>query len=194
MNWITFLILAYLFAGFDLGLHDLLAVRFAGGTVIAPSFVLVLMVCYASMAPAYQTMWSALLLGLIVDLTARFSDPTGSSLIIVGPNALGFMLGAALILQMRSMMYRRHPFVMPILTLLAGIAAVILAVFLISVRHALGAWSGWYPSFTWSATTSLYDGFFIILYSAVISLPISWILQRINPILGFQMHSRIHSH
>lgn len=194
MNWLAFLILAYLCAGLDLGLRDLLVVRFAGGAAIAPSFLLVLMVCYASMAPIWLTMWSALILGLIVDLTSRLSDPTGASLVIAGPNALGFMLGAGLILQMRSMMYRRHPLVMPILTFMAGVVAVLLAVFLISVRHALGAWIDWYPSFAWSATTVLYDSFFVILYSALVSLPVSWFLHRINPILGFQIYSRIYSH
>ena len=186
MRWPVFAILAYFFLAMELGLTRLLEV----GSGVAPSFVLVLMVFIAAHASTMPALWAALILGALVDLTSPL--PYNRDVVIVlGPHAMGYLLGALLTLQLRSLVYRRHPLMMAFLTLCAGLTVHILAVFLLSVRHLLGAGLDFYAPFVWSSSDELVHRFLVVLYTAMLAVPVNWILQAFNHAFGFQSHPRM---
>lgn len=190
MNWIIFAFITYFVLGFDLGLRELFTVQISNSE-ITPSFMLIFMVLICSMAPTMPALWSAMILGLLVDLTCSYSSGDAGLVVLIGPYALGYMLGALLILQVRTIIYRRHPFTMALLTFAAGIVVNLLAVFMISVRYLLGNWMQMYDTFAWSTTDRLFECFFILVYSALMAIPLGYIFMRISPIFNFQYHPRL---
>ena len=89
--------------------------------------MLLVLLCFVSLlAPGALTLWAALLLGLIADALA--GTP------IVGPHALGFMLGAYLVLQLRGLVFRESVFTLAFMTLAAGVFVHLAAVALLAVR------------------------------------------------------------
>jgi hypothetical protein len=70
---------------------------------------------------------------------------------------------------------------------IAGICAHLLAVFLISMRSLFGNWFSVYPNLAWSPTEQLVSRFLTIVYSAVLALPLGWVLLRISPLFAFNM-------
>lgn len=136
MNWIVFGLISWIFLGLELGLRDVLQL---GPTPIAPSFMFVLVAFIAVSATPSASVWAAIVLGLLVDLTnaTPYREAAGA-ITIVGPHALGYLLAAQLILAARAMMIRRHPISLAILTALGAAVAHIVVVFLLSMRLVLG--------------------------------------------------------
>ena len=178
MRWLVFWLMAYLFAGLQVGASPLLRL---GASDVRPDFLFILMVFIAATGPAVPVLWAALVLGLLVDLTTTQGMP-GS--VIIGPYALGFALGALLILQMRAMVYRRHPLTTALLTLLAGAATHLLATFLLTAHQLISSRSSQGLS-GWSATDTLVNAFLVTLYSSVVTLLLTPIL---NPLMAALMH------
>jgi len=185
MNWIVFAFISYFFLGMDAGLCGFFEVH-VGTHEVSPSFVLILITFIAFMAPTLPALWAGLILGLLLDLTGNYSGA-----VVIGPYALGSVLGVALILQIRSIIYRRHPLTLTLLTFSGGMLMQLLAIFLISVRSLFGSWFEVYEAFEWSTMTALSDGFLMVLYSALLALPIGWGLHRTSPIFGFASHGRM---
>lgn len=186
VRWPVFAIFTYFVLALDAGLKDLLGI---GSDGIGPGFMLIFMVFVASMAQRNAVLWASLLIGLLVDLSLEYPIGNGVS-VIVGPNALGYLLGGILAYELRSMIYRRHPLTMPLLTLAAGLTAQVVAVFIISFRHLL---ANWIPAYAleWSTTDELVNRFLMILYSALIALPLGWLLTRLAPLFGFNPRARM---
>lgn len=67
MNWLAVVVVGYVLTGLELGLRPFLAI---GRADIAPYFVLPLAIFVALSAPASAALWTALGLGLVVDLTS----------------------------------------------------------------------------------------------------------------------------
>lgn len=191
MRWAIFALAAYVVLGMELGLRTLLSVQ-VGAMPIAPSFMLVYLVFIAAHGPSVTVQWAAVILGVLVDLASPLTVPgSETQAYIVGPHALGFWLGAMLTLQLRAMVYRRHPFTMAFLTLLSGLSANFLAVFILLVRRILGDWFGVERQIEWNASDELVARFLVVLYSAVLALPMGWALNRLSALFGFQSHPRL---
>lgn len=178
MRWLPFWLLTYLFAGLQVGLSPLFRL---GSSDTRPEFLFILMVFVAATGPTGPVLWAALALGSIVDLTTTHGFP---AFVVLGPYALGYLLGALLILQLRAMVYRRHPLTTALLALLAGAATHLPAIFLLTVRHIIYE-SAVTDIMNWSASSALFNAFLVVLYSAVMSLLLSPIL---NPVMGILMH------
>lgn len=147
MNWIAFVIAAWVALGLDVGLSGALS-PLSGE--IRPSFAIPLIVFVALQAPARSALWAALLLGLVVDLINPLPRVGGGLVTIVGPNAIGFLVGAQFVLAMRGMVIHRNPLTMTILSIFAAAIASVIVVAFFTVRD-------FYPGQTvdWRATHEL---------------------------------------
>ncbi len=174
MSWILFTIAAWLILGLELAVRDLLQI---GPSGIAPSFMLPLMVFVALWAPGRIAVGAAFCLGLMVDLTGPVMVE-GTTQAIAGPHALGYMLGASLVLNMRGSVMRRNPVTLIVMTILAGIASSVVVVFLHSLRDM-------YDPFTWKPSSELMVGLASSLYSAATAALLSVVLFAMLPLFGF---------
>jgi len=183
MRWPVLFIAAYLLLGLDLGLRPLLEV--GSGAGIAPSLLLVLTVFVAASAPPLTTAWAALVLGGLVDLVAAY-DAGPDVAVILGPHALGYAAGAWTTLQLRAVVYRRHPLTMTLLTLVAGITAQLVVAGFVGARNLLSVVAPtWWDVITPGAATTFLDGSLAAVYAAVVALPLGWILNRLSGAFGF---------
>jgi rod shape-determining protein MreD len=171
MNWLVFVISALLALALDKGLATLWHL----GHVV-PSPVLVLAIFIAVAAPPRVSLWAALLLGVLLDLTSPYPRPgSPTDLVIMGPTALGFFAGAYLVLQLRAMVFRHTPLSLGVLTFAAGILAHLVTVALLTFR-GLPLMGGGIPGF--DAADQLLLRFLGILYTSVLALPLGWLLFR----------------
>lgn len=184
MNWIAFAVVAYLLLGVELGAASGLAL---GASGITPSFVLPLLVFCALGAAPTHALWAGFALGLALDLlTPRplAGDPGVARLL--GPQALGYVAAAYLVLTMRGLMMRRNPLTLVFLTVVAGLLARLVSSTLLTVHAALHADIGW------SAGRELLVGVASVLYSAGAAAVLAWPLQKIAFLFAFPdpMHRR----
>lgn len=179
MNWAIFAIFAYVAVVVDRSL----TVLFPDGAA-APSMTLVLMVYLAMSAPPWKVMWSALLLGLLVDLSQKLTLVDGpQAAVLVGPHALGYLVGAYLVLQVRAMLFRHSLLSLLALVVAGGMLAQLVIVFLLSVR-GLSIVPGEAVT-QWSAMGEVGTRFVQVIYSAVLALPLGWLLIRLEPLWQF---------
>ncbi len=150
-----------------------------------PALIPCLAVFVALGAPRYTALWACLIIGLVVDLSARISLGTVPTrgLYLIGPWTLGYFVGSHLILPLRTMVFRRNPLTMGAMTLLFLLIASLVAVSVMLVRS-------WYPgtSLVWpngSAFQELVWQGVRALYCAAIAVPAGWLLTRTTPLWGF---------
>lgn len=187
MRWSVFLILAYVFLGLELGLADLLQI---GANGPSPSWLIVVMVYVASVAPALTALWAAMILGILNDLSAIHAGPNETVQVILGPYAIGYVLGALATLQLRTVVYRRHPLTMSLLALVSGLAVHATVWILYLFRDVLAHFSTFFDPVTVSAWDSLVARLLLVLYTAAFALPLGWLLIKLGPLFGFQVHPR----
>lgn len=132
MNWVAFAIAAWVALGLEIGLRDGLSLGDGGA---APSFMFAFATFIALFATPTTALWSSLILGLLVDLTAELVLREGRQAVtVIGPNALGFVLAGQLTLTLRGVMVRRNPLTLAFLALVSGVVAQVVVVALYSVR------------------------------------------------------------
>lgn len=111
---------------------------FAVGTVW-PLLVPTLVTFVAMYAQRSTALWAAFAAGILVDCTSPsfgfFDGPRPYHLI--GPTALGFVLGAQFVLPLRTMVIRKNPLALAALTVLFSIASMLVTTSIFSAR-------GWY--------------------------------------------------
>lgn len=177
MKAVTFALLAWVFLGLELGLKGPLG--FGPSSGVAPSFVFVLLTYIAMAATPKQTAWAAIILGLLMDLTNQYMlkgrlEPA----VVLGPNALAYMLGAQLILTLRGVMIRRNPFTLGFLACVGSIVAAITLVGVFSVRAMLESRQSWQP------THELWEGVKSAVYTGIAAVPLALVLMPSGPFLG----------
>jgi rod shape-determining protein MreD len=99
MSWPVVLVFGYLCVGLELVVASELRL---GDTAVAPSFVVPFLVFIALFAPATRVYWTALILGLSLDLLT----PWAAGTVVPGPKALGFLLAAYFIVTLRTLINR----------------------------------------------------------------------------------------
>lgn len=128
MRWPVALFLGWLTLGIDAGLAPHLA---PGQTRVAPSFAIPFLVFVALNAPAIPTMWTAVLMGLMLDLTSPRGE---NAAVTIGPHVLGFVAAAYLVQTLRGVMMRKSLIAMIVLSIPAKMLAVVVAVFVLMLR------------------------------------------------------------
>jgi rod shape-determining protein MreD len=180
MRWLIFIIFAFAALVLELGLRNLLKLELAGDA--SPGFVLILAVFIATWAPPRVALWSGLILGLLLDLTTPFMHEDGAYM-LMGPAALGYLLGSYAVVQLRGLMYRDSPFALAALVFLGGIFVHLMIVAVLTVR---GLPFLAYPIPGWDAPSQLYHRFWELLYSAIVAVPIGFVLLRTLPLWAFE--------
>jgi rod shape-determining protein MreD len=181
VKWPTFLIILYLALALEGSFAQALNMQSMGD--ITPSLVITLVVFVAMFAPRLTTLWSCWLMGMLMDLSLQYPG----EIIVVGPHALGYLLAGLLILQIRSMVFRKRVLTFVLLTFAAMLMVSIVVVAVLTVQSLyLGENAGQVAYFTRSgALRELLWRFGSSVYSAVLAAPLGWALVQTIPFWGF---------
>ncbi len=175
MNRLGVAILAWVMFGLERGFRDALEL---GDTGIVPSFVFVLVTFIGISAPPLAALWTALVLGVVMDLTSIIAvEGVGSAAAVLGPHALGYVLAVQLMLTLRGIMIRRNPLTMGFLALCGSAVAQTVLVAIFSIRSALGDPIVWQPAdeLVLRLASGVYTGV-IAVGLAVLMLPLAGML------------------
>ena len=171
MNWLIFALVAYLMLILESGFSS---VTFLGDV----SFLLILLVYVGLMAPAPVVAWSSLVVGLLMDLR-----PGPVEHIIIGPVALGCLVGTYALLQLRSFVFRQSIFTITVMVFAVGIFLQIIVVTLFSARGMQFITAEPIPG--WNAADQLAGRFVDLIYTAIATVPVGFILLRFARIFSF---------
>ncbi len=175
MRWGFFLIFALIAMALDTALLPVLHLE-VGGHIIRPSSLVLLATFISLWAPRHATMWASFLIGLLVDAIS----PWGS-LYLFGPHALGFLFASILLLQLRAMVLRRELFAIAFLTAVYATAAAIVIVTILLIRASMHG----VETAQWTASGELIRRFLSAIASAIVAVPLAWLLLRTMPFWGF---------
>lgn len=146
MRWPVALFLGWLVLGIDAGLSIHLSPGGGEGLRVAPSFTIPFLVYIALSAPMLPTMWTALLLGLMADLTSVRGDP---AIATIGPHVFGYLAAAYLVQTLRGVMMRKSLVALIVLSIPAKLLASVVAIAIMTVRsmytNGLGAGVEFHP-------------------------------------------------
>lgn len=168
MNWIVFILNAWVLLGLEIGLKDALRI---GETPVAPSFVMPLAVVVAIAAPSTSALWACLMLGMTLDLTNALEVTAGTTVrTVLGPYALGYVLAGQLVLTMRGLMMRKNILTVGFLSLFCSLVAniVVTAVFTVRSRYDPAVPFNASDELVWRLVSSLYTGLVGIVLGAVL--------------------------
>jgi cell shape-determining protein MreD len=185
VNWITFLIIAWVAFGLEVGLRD--ALRLAPGD-IAPSFVVPLIVYIALSAPAKHALWAALFLGALIDLTWLVPRDDLAESSVLGPHALGAIIAAQGVLAVRGSVIRRHLLTLVILSIAAAAVMAIVVVAFMTLREAYG------DPIRFSPTGELGTRLLIAVYTGGTAIAWALIMRLIDPAFQFQNERGLRRH
>ena len=179
MRWIVFLVAALLALSMDSSLMRIFAIGKAHPQVTPVLAIFVLLG-----APRLTGMWAALLLGVLLDLCSPIADTAGGVHYLLGPHALGFLFAANVVQPLRTMVIRRNPLTIGVLSAIFSFAAALVVVAFMVVRS-------WYGEplviFDGSAAPSeLLRALLRALYTGILAVPLGWILNRTAGLWGFQ--------
>ena len=181
MRWMVFIVLALIAVVLEVSLVNAMALHSLGG--VRPSVTIVLATFVALNAPRQAALWACWLLGLVVDLCSPLPAGGASVEYLVGPHAVGYAFAGYLILQLRPMVFRRRVLTIAALSAVSFLAASLVVVFVYSVRQ-------WYPAeaLHWTDFRPLGElgrRLGIAVYSALIALPVGFLLVALVPWWGF---------
>lgn len=176
MNPFVFAIVAWVALGLEIALPPVLD---AGSGGVRPSFLIPLVVFVALHAETRPALWSALVLGLLADLTGPVAMIDGGAAVIPGPHALGFLLAAQLTLAMRGMVIRRNPLTLMVLSVLGAAVSEVVVVAIMTTR-TLGD-----DALAWGGAGRLVPGLLSALYTALTAVVMSFPLFAAAPVFGF---------
>lgn len=174
MNWLTFSILTYAAYALQLLLKPVWSIDGR-----EPMLLLILLVYVGLQAPGIHVAWAALVLGLLADILLN-DYQTG----LIGPWALGYLAAGYALVQMRNLLFKDSMFTIAIMTLVAGIFALLVATTLHALRDNV-AMLGNTPVEGFSAVDQLYYGFGTLVYTAAAAIPVGYVLLKMQSIWGF---------
>jgi hypothetical protein len=185
MRWFVFAIFAYLALALDQGLSVLWS-DLLGGWSAAPSFMLILAVFISLWAPPRATYVAWLVLGILTDLSIpRGAAPdTGlEAFWILGPAALGYLLGAYAAVETRTLFLRESPIALAALVLFAGTFVHLLTIALITWRGVFFPLNEPVP--LWSGTSQLFQHALELFYTAILAVPVAMLLRKTKDWFAF---------
>jgi rod shape-determining protein MreD len=154
---------------------------------VSPSVMTCVAVFVALFAPKRIALWSCWGLGLCIDLmTAYAQTPGNPPLYVLGPHALAYTALAGAVLLARSSVFRQRVLTISVLTFAASIVEGLVALLILLIRS-------WYPSseqVLYFGGSSLGGALLHLLgtaaYSAVLALPVGWLLLTTIPMWRFE--------
>lgn len=178
MRWPVFAIFAFVFVVAQLSFRNVLRLEKLGG--ISPDLVACLAVFISLFASRNSALWACWILGLVMDLAPQAYE---SPLPIVGPNALGYVAGSALVLHLRTMVFRRRAVTIAFLTLLflilAGIVGVVFLILASITGHQGVLPHGPVRELGSRTATAVYSAIVALLVGAVLSQTVGfWSFQQ----------------
>ncbi len=179
MRWTVFSIVALLFLVLETSFRNVLRID-----PISPSFMASLLVFISLFAPRHNALWCALILGILMDLSIALPQPSNVEMYIAGPYALGYVGASFMILQIRPMVFRRRLLTFAILTLVALVLIGLVTVALFTLRSWLPWADAYYPTDP-SAIRELVRRLGIAGYSALLAIPLGWLLIQSTRMWGF---------
>lgn len=178
MRWLIITIFTLFMFVLDQGLSALVEV-----SGVTPSFLLVFAMFLALTAPVDKVPWLMICLGLCFDLSILYPLAGGQQdFVLLGPGALGFLLGGWTAIQMRNVVFRDSPLAIAVTVFVAGLFVHLVIVMLLSLR-GLGVLTA-EPMSQWIWSDQLVRRFFSLIYSAAVALPLSFLLIRLEPLMG----------
>ncbi len=175
MNWLLFAILTYGFLLMQVGLKPLLGIPNAQG--VSPDFLLIFAVFIGIHAHGRTVAWAMLTIGLIANL---LPGPIAEGPIL-GPEALGYLMGAFAVLQFRTLVFRESVISLVIMVVVVGIFIQLVTILLYTGRGMplfLGT-----PVPNWDVWDEMFYRFLMLLYSAVMAIPVGLVLLKLSPAL-----------
>jgi len=178
MRWPVFAIFAFIVMVLQLSLRNVLTLQSL--RQISPDLVACLAVFIALFAHRGAALWACWFLGLMMDLAPTDGDP---GYFLIGPHALGYVFGGFLVLQLRTMVFRRRAVTLAFLTLVFLVAASVVTVFMLSMRS-------WYPGGDgFFALSEFWRRLLIAGYSAALAIPLGALLNSTMALWGFQSNA-----
>ncbi len=174
MNWLIFSLAAYLAYALDTGSWTLLQ-----GYGVAPSFLLILAVYIGMLAPPRTVIWAFLVLGVLTDLVGPYTTDGNT---ILGPAALGYLVGAYAILQLRGLVFRESVLALSVLSFAVGLFIHLTMLAILKLR-GLSFLTG--EPIALAADEALVQAFLHLLYTAVAAAPVGFLLLRTTPLWSF---------
>jgi len=185
MRWPIFLIFAFIALALDSSLVSIMTLHRMDS--IAPHIVIVLAVYICLFASRLSALAACLLLGVMMDLT--LPPPGAQAVYVIGPYGLGLLFGGYLILQLRTMVFRQRAVTIGVLSFAATIAMAIVMIAIYMIRSWYG--EGVAVPIADSAVWELIRHVGIAIYTALVGVPLGWVLLATYPLWGFQAyHSR----
>ena len=178
MSWLTWVVVGFVCVVLDVSIAPLLAI---GG--VHPSFVLVLVVFVSLFAPKLTALWAAWLIGLMMDLCTPLASGAQATPVI-GPGALGFVAACIVVLQVRSLLFRRRALTAAVVTFAGGLA-VALVTFVLATIHTWYAGGGG-PWVSLAGGGVLARGIGVAFASSVLALLFAPVLVWSAPVWGFR--------
>ncbi|MEQ9617451.1 MAG: hypothetical protein RLN60_05390 [Phycisphaerales bacterium] len=171
MNWFVFAIFTWLAIGLDEGLADVFQ---PFGWAVTPSFAHVLLVFVCVWAPSRSAYAAALIIGAAQDFVAAVPAgvETSQDVVVLGPHALGALLGASLIVNLRSVMIKKSLVSMFVLTFFGVTLLEIVVTASLSIRSIYPNGIS-YPSPSRALLVGLGSAVYSSLLATVLSTPLN---------------------
>ncbi|GAB4384170.1 MAG: hypothetical protein Kow0022_05930 [Phycisphaerales bacterium] len=185
MNWFAFALAAWICFGLEIGLRDYLSLQ---SSAVAPSFVIAFLAYIAMHASQRAVLWAAIILGVIVDLTGSIALSTSGDAVLLGPHALGFLLGAQIVLSLRAMIVSRNPLSLGVLSLAVAAVAQIVVVAVLTVHKLVG------DPLVWDPSDRLVEGLVSAVYTGIVATLLALLLIPLSPLFGFAHSHRRFGH
>lgn len=178
MNRLAILIGLLLATGLELALRQTLGLSDSGGGIGGPSTVFAFVACIAAFGPVVGVLWTAFIGGLLIDLTwgVALQGQSLGQVTFVGPHALGFALGAWVIVNSRRIFVRRNPMAVAALAVLGAVVAQMAALMILLLRD----WIDPAVSLPPQGVVRLVGALYTALPALGIALCLRWVL----PLLG----------
>lgn len=180
VNWAMTGLILYFALAIELGLR--------GGVTIAqsaaPSLMFAVTACFAVYAGLWSLLWIAFLAGLLVDLMTPIAPVgMGEAVVVIGPRALGFMVGAYLVYLLRGFLFVRNAITITVVGMMGAAAAGVVSLAILQVRSITD------PDIL-LARPSLISAMLSAVYSGVPMLLLGLVWRRLLPWLGLSDPSR----
>jgi len=175
LNWIVFVITTYVLLALQSGLAPAWAV---GGAT--PNLLLILAVFIGISAGRAVVMWAVLILGLLLDLQP---GPLSGQGVILGPHAVGYLVGGYAVLQLRNLLFRESVVTIIVMVFAVGGFAALVETLIYALRGL--PWLANQPLHDWSTIDQLWRRLQELLYTAVAAVPLGLLLQSTRKLWGF---------
>jgi hypothetical protein len=177
MRWFVFFIAAFVLLALEVGLRPLWVLPVGPYGDAAPSLLLILGVFISLNTTAGVVVTAMILLGAATDVTQVVGKTESEPLrdiVLLGPAALGFLLGGYLTMQLRHVVFRDSVVTMVVMTFTIGLFMQLAIVLLIWLRSMLPTDA--VPE--WRVASQLMQRAMSVIYSSVVAIPLGLLLVR----------------